>query len=116
MCTKDKITRDIHHIAYILFPTTCPWQEPDALSRAPSSKTTLDDANFSTEVDTYVNAVMNTLPETDKMLDRTRDKQNHDHNCVRKYCQDCWPNRNQLDNDLKPFHSVSTELPYKMDY
>ena len=84
----------------------------DALSRAPSSKTTLDDTNFRTEVNAYVNAVMNTLPATDKMLDRIRDEQNHDRNCVQltKYCQDGWPNRNQLDNDLKPFHSVSTEL------
>ena len=84
----------------------------DALSRAPSSKTTLDDTNWRTEVNAYVNAVMNTLPATDKMLDRIRDEQNHDRNCVQltKYCQDCWPNRNQLDNDLKPFHSVSTEL------
>lgn len=84
----------------------------DALSRAPSSKTTLDDTNFTTEVNAYVNAVMNTLPATVKMLERIRDEQNHDHNCVQlaKYCQDGWPNRNQLDNDLKPFHSVSTEL------
>ena len=83
----------------------------DALSRAPSSKTTLDDANFSTEVNAYVNAVMNTLPATDK-IDRIRNEQNHDRNCVQvtKYCQDGWSNRNQLDNDLKPFHSVSTEL------
>ena len=84
----------------------------DALSRAPSSKTTLDDANFSTQVNAYVNAVMNTLPATDKMLDRIRNEQNHDRNCVQvtKYCQDGWPNRNQLDNDLKSFHSVSTEF------
>ena len=84
----------------------------DAMSRAPSSKTTLGDTEFSTVVDAYVNAVMNTLPATDTMLDRIKEEQNSDRSCVRltKYCQDGWPNQNQLSSGLKPFHSVCTEL------
>jgi len=84
----------------------------DALSCAPSSNTTLNDSHFRKEVDTYVNAVMNTLPATDKMLDTIRDAQNWDRSCMQlaKFCLEGWPNRNQLDSDLKPFHSVSAEL------
>ena len=68
----------------------------DALSHAPSSQTTLDDTEFRTEVDVYVNAVMNTFPATDSMLDKIRDERNHDRSCVQlaKYCQDGWPNQN----------------------
>ena len=50
---------------------------------------------FHTEVDAYVNTVMNTLPATDKMLDKIRNEQNHDRSCVQpaKHCQDGWPDQ-----------------------
>ena len=68
----------------------------DALSHAPSSQTTLDDTEFHTEVDAYVNAVMKTLPAIDNMLDKIRDERSRDRRYVQlaKYCQDGWPNQN----------------------
>ena len=55
---------------------------------------------------------MNTLPATGMMLDKIREEQRCDHTCMllTTYCQEGWPNRNTLSSDLKPYHSVCTEL------
>ena len=79
----------------------------DAPSCVPSSQTTLDDTEFCTEVDAYVNAVMNTLPATNKILDKIRDEQNSDRSCVQLVKM---VGRTKLNSNLKPFHSISTEL------
>ena len=75
----------------------------DAVSHAPSSKTILEDTEFCTEVNAYVNQCSD--EHSDEMLDKIRDEQNHDCNCVQlaKYCQDGWLNQNQLNSDLNLF-------------
>ena len=84
----------------------------DALSCAPSTNSNLDDSHFRTEVDAYVNAIMNALPATDMMLDKIRGEQRCDQTCMllTKYCQERWPNQNTLSSDLKSYHLVFTEL------
>jgi len=89
----------------------------DRLSRAPSTNNNLDESHFRTEVDAYINVIINTLPATNMMLDKIREEQRRDRTCVllKKYCQEGWPNRNTLSSDLKLYHSVFMELSIQDD-
>ena len=61
----------------------------DTLSRAPVSKSTTSDDELRTEVETFVRAVMQSLPATEKRLEEIRQAQEEDEICqwLKVYCE-----------------------------
>lgn len=84
----------------------------DALSRAPTSSTTIADNEFRQEVDMFVNLVMKNLPASDKRLLEIMKLQEEDEVCtqIKQYCLKGWPDRGQLKGAIKPYLPVLAEL------
>ena len=84
----------------------------DALSRAPTSSTTISDNEFRQEVNMFVNLVMKNLPASEKCLIENMKLQEEDEVCkqIKQYSLKGWPDRSQLKGAIKPYLPVSAEL------
>lgn len=84
----------------------------DALSRAPVSSVTAKDENKSEENEMFVQAIMQSLPATDRRLEQIRLLQHEDPVCQRliQYCNDHWPESHQLNSSLKPYWQHRGEM------
>ena len=84
----------------------------DALSRAPAREPTETDQSLVREADAYVNIIMNNLPATEKRLEEIRNVQGSDKVCkqIMRFCQSGWPRKRSLTLEIRPYHTVSSEL------
>ena len=84
----------------------------DALSRAPSGNTEDEDTSLQQQTAAYVRAAVQSLPATERQLERIRQHQQEDEVCqqVVTYCQAGWPSRQTLTGSVKNYHSVADEL------
>ena len=85
---------------------------PDALSRAPTTEATLNEEGFQDEVNAYVNVVIKNLPASQGRIQQIRKHQEEDAvlRQVSKFCYGGWPDTKIIPNEIKPYHSVSSEL------
>ena len=65
----------------------------DTLSRAPDSESDKADTDLQTEVNTFVNIVMENLLATAEKLQKIKSCQDEDPVCqqIKKFCQEGWP-------------------------
>ena len=82
----------------------------DALSRAPICSSS--DDNFSSEVEAYINLVVQSVPATATKLQAIRDAQAADEVCQKlfDYCRHGWPHVHNLPGLLRPYRSVASDL------
>ena len=82
----------------------------DALSQARSDSPSTTDHTFEQESQTFVNAVIQSLPATEERLQQIKESQQWDTTCIqlKQHCQFGWPEI--LSKDIQPFRSVAAEL------
>ena len=84
----------------------------DALSRAPLAKPTTTDESFQSEVDAYLNTIIETLPASEKQIENILRHQKGDEICQQliSYCTSTWPNKADIPGPVKAYYPVATEL------
>ena len=84
----------------------------DALSRAPCSEAEASDILLQQETAAYVKSVIQSLPATDRQLERIQRHQEEDEECrqVAEYSCSGWPSRQALPGALRMYHWVATEI------
>ena len=84
----------------------------DTLSRAPCSDAVDPDILLQQETAAYVNLLVQSLPATEKQLDRIKRHQEEDEECLQaaEYTRSGWPSKQSLYGAMKHYHSVATEL------
>ena len=84
----------------------------DALSRAPISEAVNEDLFLQQETAAYVSIVVQSLPATEKQLERIRRHQEEDEECQQaaEYCRSGWPSRQSLRGVMKHYHAVASEI------
>ena len=84
----------------------------DALSRAPISEAVNEDLFLQQETAAYVSTVVQSLPATEKQLERIRRHQEEDEECrqAAEYCRSGWPSRQSLRGVMKHYHAVASEI------
>ena len=81
----------------------------DTLSRAPNSEPDKADTDLQTEVNAFVNIVMENLPATAEKLQKIKSCQDEDPVCqrIKKFCHEGWPN---LTGPIKQYIPCKNEL------
>lgn len=85
----------------------------DALSRAPlGGPPSAGDLQLEKEVEVFIDCLVTCLPATDKRLEEIRAAQNEDEVCnkVTQHCLTGWPEKCNLDPDIKPYWQYRTEF------
>ena len=84
----------------------------DMLSRAPNDTPSSEDNLFNQETSAFVNVVIQSLPASDKQLERIKDEQKQDDVCkqIEAYCQDGWPEKHELSGALRPYYPLRAEI------
>lgn len=82
----------------------------DVLSRAPQKD--MKDTKLETELNLYVNMVMDSLPATEKRLQEIKEHQDRDEilRQVKKYCLEGWPDKFTLDGSCHQYAPFAGEL------
>lgn len=82
----------------------------DVLSRAPQKGVT--DTHLETDLNLYVNMVMNSLPATEKRLQEIKEHQDRDEILreVKRYCLEGWPDKFRMDGRCHQYAPFSGEL------
>ena len=72
---------------------------------------TESDCLFQKEIDCFVDALLDSLPTTQKQLLHIRQHQQEDEVCqtVASYCQSGWQEKHRLSDEVRPYYSVSSE-------
>ena len=86
--------------------------EADALSRAPCSDPVDEDTLLQQETAVYVNTVVQSLPATERQLERIRLHQEEDEVCqqVAAYCRSGWPSRQRIAGAVRHYYPLAAEL------
>ena len=103
----DRFSYDIKHVPGKELYTA------DTLSRAPLPNQTSQDSSTQQELaELCMKSTISHLPASDQRLDVYRKAQSNDPICqqISKYCLEGWPNKNQLDAELKPYWDAQGEL------
>ncbi len=84
----------------------------DTLSRAPEVGETTEENLLQEEVEAYVNAVVDSIPATERRLEEIRKHQEDDEviKQVAMYCKGGWPAKGAVPDVVKPYISVASEL------
>ena len=84
----------------------------DTLSRAPVTTVSKDKEEVG--MDSFVKAIVSSLPANDSKLEEYRQGQEEDDICsqVISYCQSEWPNKANISQAIQPYWTVRTELSY----
>ena len=84
----------------------------DALSKAPVSEAVNEDLFLQQETAAYVSTVVQSLPATEKQLERIRRHQEEDEECrqAAEYCRSGWPSRQSLMGVMKHYRAVASEI------
>ena len=87
----------------------------DILSRAPCLNVGDKNGLLQQETVAYVNSLVQSLPATEKQLDRIKRHQEEDKECrqTAEYCQSGWPSRQSLPGVMKHYHSVASDMSVK---
>ena len=90
---------------------------PDTLSRAPVSSPTFNDTRFNSEVDAFVNLMLEGLPATEIKLQQIQQAQKEDAICCKliKFCHEGWPAKSLIPDPVKPYIHVAAELSVQND-
>ena len=80
----------------------------DTLSRSPVANSVA----FEKEIESFVEAVVTTLPASNKCLQVYHDAQTNDPVCstLKKYCLEEWPAKSKLPPELRPYWNIKSEL------
>ena len=103
----DRFSYDIKHVPGKELYTA------DTLSRAPVNNHSTQDSLTQQELaELCMMSTISQLPASDHRLDVYKEAQSNDPTCkeIRRYCQEGWPNKSQLDPQLKPFYEAQGEL------
>ena len=89
----------------------------DTLSRAPVGPPGRSSEAFQGEVEAFIESVVRNLPAGEKRLDEYRRCQAADPTCqlVRKYCQEGWPCKRKLTQDLLPYFDARSRFSIGRD-
>ena len=81
-------------------------------SRAPAQQQTSDVDEWNGEVDTYVRAIFNSLPATDKRLLQIQAAQEENPTCIllKKHCLEGWPSKQKLKGEISKYLHTASEL------
>ena len=81
----------------------------DILSRSPVARAGPNSVAFEKEIESFVEAVVTTLPASSKRLQVYRDAQTNDPVCstLKKYCLEEWPAKSKLP---RPYWNIKSEL------
>ena len=84
----------------------------DALSRSPCQNGDKNSKELEEEVETYISAIVSTLPATAQRLSQYRDEQLKDPVCalVAEYCRTSWPAKQTVKPELIPYWKVRGSL------
>lgn len=84
----------------------------DTLSRAPVTTVSKDKEELG--MNSFVEAIVSSLPADDSKLEEYRQGQEEDNICsqVINYCQSEWPNKANISQAIQPYWTVRTELSY----
>ena len=89
----------------------------DTLSRAPTSQSTLTDAQFRQEVDNFIHLIMGSLLITEECLLHIRRKLEEDAACQKQkqYCLNGWPGSSQGKGSVKLYRPIPSEISIQDD-
>ena len=84
----------------------------DALSRTPASSSSPADMELEQEATAYVNSIVENFFATKQRLQEIQECQQADTTCQKivEYCKSGRPDKGALPSDVKPFHTVSSQL------
>ena len=84
----------------------------DALSRAPCSEAIEEDLLFEKETGAYACQVVQSLPATEKQLERIKHHQEEDEECrqAAQYSKDGWQSKQSLSGVMKHYHSIASKI------
>ena len=84
----------------------------DTLSRAPDSEPDKADTDLQTEVNAFVNIVMENFPATAEKQQKIKSCQDEDPVCqqIKKFCKEGWPNLRNLTGPIKQYLPSKSEL------
>ena len=102
----SQFSYDISHVPGKLLCTA------DALSRAPTTHVPRDKEEV--EMETFVQAIVSSLPASTARLGQYSKSQEEDSICsqIIKFCQSEWPKKAEISTELQPYWIVRTELSY----
>lgn len=89
----------------------------DTLSRAPEEDIHPTDEELQVEIEQYVQAVMTTLPASDRKLEEIRRHQAEDEICktIKMYCYEGWPAKDTIDGPVKIYWQYQSLLSVEND-
>ena len=84
----------------------------DTLSRKLANPNSTTPTIAEEDINRHVDSIIAALPASDPKLSEIRKAQDKDKVCqqVKRYCLDQWPDKEHLDQDLKPYYQVNDEL------
>lgn len=91
----------------------------DALSRNfPEGSVIPHDNELSEETEAHVQFVVQSLPVKSYFLDEIKAEQSTDNICnlLKKYCQQGWPQKSKLSDELLPYYQYRFEISYLKDF
>lgn len=103
----DRFSYDITHVPGKELYTA------DTLSRAPVNNHSTQDLLTQQELaELCMMSTISHLPASDQRVDVYKEAQSNDPTCqeILKYCREGWPNKSQLDPQLKPFYEAQGDL------
>ena len=76
----------------------------DTLSQSPVAEVRPNSVAFASELESFVESVVNIFPASNRGLQAYRDAQTHDSVCstLKTYCLEGWPDKKQLSPELRP--------------
>ena len=84
----------------------------DMLSRAPNEILSREDNLFNQEASANVHVVIQSLPVSDKQLERIKEEQQQDDVCkqIEAYCRDGWLEKHERTGALRPYYPLRAEI------
>ena len=84
----------------------------DTLSRAPITAACESDQLLQKEAECFVDVVVESLPVTERQLQRIKLHQEEDETCrmIVSYCQSEWPEKHKCPAAVHPYYSVASEI------
>ena len=84
----------------------------DTLSRKLANPNSAPPTVAEDEMKAHIDSVIAALPASDPKLSKISRAQDNDSVCkqVKKYCSEQWPEKNNLEHEIKPYHQVRGEL------
>ena len=84
----------------------------DALSRAPTAKSTSSDEVLQNATAFHVASILSYFPATEKRVAEIKRHQHEDKTCKQliDYCLSQWPHKRDLSEEIRPYYSIAQEM------